>query len=87
MAIHTRWGNTVKVLRYAGEVHVRNGLTLHLIRARITSRDGSETSDHYRFLEYLKADDGWQEIHQAAATAPRMELKGEALKFAIRDAQ
>jgi hypothetical protein len=40
----------------------------------------------HQFLEFLKADDGIVEILDAYNAAPLLELKGEELKKAIREA-
>lgn len=81
--IYTRFGNSIKIIGQCGKCKPL-GFTVPVTLARI-QRDEDKAIRH-QFVEFLKADDGYQEIIDAYNAAPVLELKGTELDKAIQEA-
>ena len=87
MGIFNRWGAGVDILGNAGEQrapYLRVADTLLKVRYRFEDGD---TSEHYTWGCFLKADGGAEELFAAIAAAPRLTLDADELALAFKDAR
>lgn len=82
MAIYNRWGE-IEIIAYCGKHHSdyhRTEMTLLKVRWH----DSLETEkEFYCFAEFMKADDGWNEIRRTMYKVPELKLSAEKLKEAM----
>ncbi len=88
--IYTRFGGNVTIKANCGtfqpaDFHNQGG-DLTLLQCDVFYSDSNETKQRYTFAEFLKADNGWNEIRVAVQSAPVLELTGEDLDNAIGEA-
>ncbi len=85
MAIYTRWGDEVVLNQYHGkQTVVGYPHPLMLVSGRYVKEDAHVTG--YWFAAFLKADGGINEIEETIEHLPEVELDGDKLSSAIRQA-
>jgi hypothetical protein len=80
--IYTRFGEPVKVIAQCGS-HTPQGFKVPVIMVRVQFDD---QRIRHQFVEFLKADKGFQEIFDSYTSAPFVHLRGGELIKAIQEA-
>lgn len=87
--IYTRMGAKARVVGHCGQhtpMLYRAPVTLLKLEWLDDETEKPTGKFRFYFQEFLKADGAWKEICDAAEAAPKIELKGEELKKAIKEA-
>lgn len=83
MAIYNRWGATISIVANCGQ-HQPKGFVTSVTLVLVRFEDGKE---RYQFVEFLKADEGWEEVQAAVSAAPVVNLDKKILRTAIEQAR
>lgn len=83
MAIYNRWGDELKIVVNCGEVRPKQ-LSGPVTLVKVRYGDGAE--DRWQFADFLKADNGWEEIKAAVKSLPVSTISATAMKTAISQA-
>lgn len=84
--IRTRFGAEVKIVGQCG-THQPKYLSSELALARCEMYFENGMKVRHQFINFLKADDGWQEIVEAYNAAPVVELTEAELEKAFKEAE
>jgi hypothetical protein len=86
--IYTRWNNEVKIIAQCGKLQPPYlSYPLYLARIEITFVNERQKMVRHEFINYLKADGGWNEICDAYNSAPVLKLTDVELEKAFKEAQ
>lgn len=81
--LYTNWGTQVKIIANCGEQKPKY-LREPSVLVKTERPDGATK---YQFDFTLRADNGYAEIEQAIANAPRVELTAQERQVAFRQAE